>query len=243
MNLVGVDLAWKPERHPTALAAWLDDGRAVLAPALHGAETVRDTVLRLADGDSFVAVDAPLIVRNQHGQRACEAQLNARFRRHHAGAHPCNLRLDPEPAATKLAAAWRAAGFSFLTEAGIPDDGAGRWLAEVYPHPAQVTLLGRERIHAYKRGTVAVRRLALRAYRDDLRAALARHLPGFVGAPSIEALFAESIDELRGRALKSHEDALDACFCVLIAERLRLAGADFHYFGGPTDGFIAVPRR
>lgn len=242
--LLGLDLAWKPDRHPSALAVW-DASRqqAQLHAALPSAQAVREAVGNAATDAALLAVDAPLIVRNPKGQRPCESQLNADFRRHHAGAHPSNLNLYPKAETARLADHWRQHGFRDFPAQGVYNASPQRWMAEVYPHPAQITLLGREQIVRYKRGSVEERRARLAQYQELLRDHLAIQLPGFLAAPEIDGLFAESPQLLRGRALKSHEDALDACFCVAIAARLACArAADFYYYGDHDTGFIVVPR-
>ena len=252
MNLLGLDLAWKPERNPSALAIWcthdaagtaLEQPRAWLYPALRSSAEVQACILQHAGSSALLAVDAPLIVRNPTGQRACEAQLNADFRRHHAGAHPSNLQLYPEAETARLADALRAGGFAWFPRQGVATAPAQRWQDEVYPHPAQITLLGRDRILAYKRGSVAERRARLAEYQQLLHQKLQQRLPGFAAAPPIAERFARSPAALRGRALKEHEDALDACFCVLIADRLaRAKPAELHFYGDHQQGFIVVPK-
>lgn len=243
-TLLGLDLAWRPDRNPSALAIWSRvSGQARLFPALDSAQGVRDAVEEFSGVRALLAVDAPLIVRNESGQRPCEAQLNADFRRHHAGAHPSNLALYPEAETVQLADQWRASGFRDYPAEGVQDAEPARWMAEVYPHPAQITLLGREQIVRYKRGSVEQRRLRLAEYQELLRSDLTRELPDFLAAPEIAALFASSPSELRGQSLKAHEDALDACFCLAIADRLARAEAeDLHYYGDHDTGFIVVPR-
>lgn len=243
-TLLGLDLAWRPDRNPSALAVWDEgSGQARLFRALASAQEVRDAVEEWSGSRALLAVDAPLIVRNESGQRPCEAQLNADFRRHHAGAHPSNLTLYPEAETVQLADHWRASGFRDYPAQGVRDAGPARWMAEVYPHPAQITLLGREQIVRYKRGSVEQRRQRLAEYQDLLRGYLARELPDFLAAEEIGALFAGSPTELRGQSLKTHEDALDACFCLAIADPLACAQADdLHYYGDHDTGFIVVPR-
>lgn len=242
--LLGLDLAWRPDRNPSALAAWnAGRGTARIFPALASAEAVREAVAECAGARTMLAVDAPLIVRNATGQRPCEAQLNADFRRHHAGAHPSNLTLYPDAETVQLADQWRGSGYRDYPEAGVQSEAPARWMAEVYPHPAQITLLRREQIVRYKRGSVDERRARLAEYQGLLRTSLARELADFLAAPEIAALFATAPSKLRGQSLKTHEDALDACFCLAIAERLARAQADdLHYYGDHDTGFIVVPK-
>jgi len=249
VKLIGVDLAWKPDKHPTAVATWQPSssgGHAELAMAIEGEIALREWIDQRCTANCMLAVDAPLIIRNTSGQRRAEAELNAEFRKHGAGAHPNNLSLYPHAASVRLAEHWRASGFDWYPKPSAeaaPDGLAeGRWLAEVYPHPAQIGLFGREKIIRYKRGSAEVRRAQLAIYQAELAAALRTALPAFLASAEIQALFSADARSCKGRALKAHEDALDACFCVLIAARLAAPGAKPpRYFGNEQDGFIVVP--
>lgn len=244
MILYGLDLAWRPDRNSSALAIWDQAAlRAELFPALDSSAAIHAVIARDLGQASLLAVDAPLVVRNLRGQRPCEAQLNADFRRHHAGAHPSNLSLYPDAETVRLAEQWRSLGFADFPPEGVRNRQDQRWMAEVYPHPAQVTLLGRERILRYKRGTVTERREQLTEFQRILGNYLSKELPQFLAAAPIHDLFALAPAELRGRRLKIHEDALDACFCVAIAARLAAAGPQsFHFYGDHDSGFIVVPK-
>jgi predicted RNase H-like nuclease len=250
MNLLGLDLAWRVEANPSGLAVWqthdahgerLPAPRAVLADSLIGEEALADALTQHAGQACVLAVDAPLVLTNQQGQRAAEAELNAVFRRHGAGAHPSNLSLYPEAETARLAQRLQREGFDFLPVEGAGPSRTQRWMAEVYPHPAQITLLGRERIVRYKRGRVDERRARMAEYQDLLWTRLAVELPGFVAAPVVQEALAPALPTLRGRALKAREDMLDACFCLLIAARLA-AGAPQWRFGAPETGVIVVPK-
>ena len=58
------------------------------------------------------------------------------------------------PAATSCGATLAKKGVSGRLE----NAGGGRWVAEVYPHPAMVRMFGLPRIIKYKKGSVAERR-------------------------------------------------------------------------------------
>lgn len=250
MKLIGLDLAWKPDKHPSAVAVWDTNeasGCAYLASAVRGELELRDWVDAHCEGPCLLTVDAPLIIRNQTGQRLAEAELNAEFRRHGAGAHPNNLSLYPNAASVRLAEYWHKQGIEWYPppseQSQRNDLTNGRWLAEVYPHPAQIGLFGREKIIRYKRGSVDVRREQLLVYQAELASALRSYLPDFLADVVIQELFSTDPRGCKGRELKAHEDALDACFCVLIAARLVDPQAPPpSYFGNQEDGFIVVPK-
>ena len=92
MHFVGVDLAWG-ERSPTGVAVLDGDGR-LRHVGVAGDDA--DLLAHLApwvSGECVVAIDAPLVVVNDSGNRPCEAALNRDFRRFDAGAHPANTGL------------------------------------------------------------------------------------------------------------------------------------------------------
>ena len=246
MNYIGIDLAWK-ESNPSALAAWTSKG-AVLHRAISSA-AIPDIVRNLSGESVCVAVDAPLIIRNETGQRPCETDVSRRFGKNDAGAHSMNLKNKNASHLLEFSRQMRDCDLQLLPPSGLWNM-EGRWLVEVYPNPAQIKLLDNlpQRnecavIHKYKHGRVAEKRKGMREFANDLGAVLQRHMPAFAKSPEIAALFSEDYSRLCGKHLKSAEDALDACFCVLIAERIMTGGASkCHYLGDLDNGFIVVPK-
>ena len=96
-RFVGVDLGWYGK--PSGLASL----------GLRGTELHLRQIARLANvdeilgwiqaearsGSAVVAVDAPLVIRNQSGIRPVERELNRDFRRYHAGCHAARERIEP----------------------------------------------------------------------------------------------------------------------------------------------------
>jgi predicted RNase H-like nuclease len=80
-GFVGIDLAWGP-RARTGLAVVDDAGRLVHSGAVRADDEI-DEWLRTYVGDVVVAaVDAPLIVPNETGQRRCETEISRAFWRY-----------------------------------------------------------------------------------------------------------------------------------------------------------------
>lgn len=89
------------------------------------------------DSDALMFVDAPLVVRNEKGQRPCETQVGQRYGRWKVSANTTNVRFP------------RLAGVRFLNLAGLSrwrySDGrdgpprGGRFMSETYPY---ATLVG-----------------------------------------------------------------------------------------------------
>src|SRR5438445_203033 len=79
------------------------------------------------------------------------AELNADFRRFHAGCHAANL---GRPFAQKVISfSRRLEALGFGHGASMTPRQEGRFQIEVHPHAATVTLFGLDRIVKYKRGT------------------------------------------------------------------------------------------
>jgi len=99
-------------------------------------ETIAWADSAAASGDALMFVDAPLVIRNQTGQRLCETQVGQRYGRWKVSANTTNL------ASPRLA----GAGFLNLAESGgwHYSDGSsgppasGRVLSETYPYAALV---------------------------------------------------------------------------------------------------------
>ena len=246
MNYIGVDLAWK-KTGPSALAAWTSKG-AALHREIRSAD-IPEIIHNLSGESACVAVDAPLIISNETGQRPCESKISQRFGKNHASAHSMNLCNPNASHLLDFSRHLQNFGFQLLSPSNSWNSGA-RWLAEVYPHPAQITLFDNlpkrnkfSVIYKYKKGRVDDKQKGMRKFADGLSATLRRHMPDFADSSVIAELLSEDYSCLRGKNLKSAEDALDACFCVLIAERIMAAGEanKCHYFGDLENGFIVVP--
>jgi predicted RNase H-like nuclease len=242
-TFVGIDLAWQSDKNHTGIAAFRGDASGASCLVSSGVSSlagVRAFLEEHAVGDAVVAIDAPLVIENSAGQRACEREVTRRFGRFHAGAHPSNLTLHPEAGGVLLARSLVASGYRHVPDDFVAEAG-GRWLFEVYPHPAHVVLFGRDRIIKYKKGPVAQRRAGLGELRDALRDRL------YVGSAfrnegALAALLAVDAGALAGRALKHHEDRLDAVLCAYLAFHLwRFGWKRSERIGDLRTGYIVVP--
>jgi predicted RNase H-like nuclease len=239
MRFIGVDLAWG-KRNPSGLAA-IDRGGKVVAEAIATTDAEIAAFVSAHDGDGAVlALDAPLVVRNQAGRRACEAELQRRYGRAGAGPYPSNLAL--------LGGAARAMELvkrlprPYLTVPVEPRRRTGWWAVEVFPHPALVELGSLERALRYKRGTAAERAAGLRRL-YDLLAGLETATPPLRLAPA-GRLRAEidRLDSLRGGARKAFEDLADAHVCAYVALWWWWHGRSRTLVAGDAeDGAILVP--
>lgn len=86
---VGIDLAWSP-RNKSGVAVY--DGKKILHTAwVKDLQEIIWIVMMYRPG--VVAIDAPLHVHNETGNRKAEQELNKVFRKFDAGAHPANRTL------------------------------------------------------------------------------------------------------------------------------------------------------
>ena len=104
MYAVGVDLAWG-RRSPSGLAVLDEGGALVHVSAQRTDEDIDAALAPYLVGPCVVAIDAPLVVTNDTGNRPAEAALNRDFARFDAGAHPSN-RGSPSSRACRAGPLW-----------------------------------------------------------------------------------------------------------------------------------------
>jgi predicted RNase H-like nuclease len=241
---IGLDLAWSSrnrtggavlrEGHLVAYSGVLTDDAALLSFV---AEHLGDA------NAAVIAIDAPLRVPNHSGRRACDHEVSLAWGRHAAGAYPANRQLlayDGTIRGEVLAAAL-AARFGCVETAPIPQRGCGRYICEVFPHPAHVSLFGLERTLKYKRKPGRARAMILAEYARyrDLLAGLANADPPLRG---LDALLAIDLSELHGQRLREVEETLDAVTCAYVAWYAWWHGPQRQrVYGSVEMGHILVP--
>lgn len=243
----GVDLAWAVDRRHTGVAVMEGGlGGARLKSVSTQVRSLEHVIRVIHDhlicGPVVVAVDASLIVTNDTGQRPCERAIGVSFGRFGASCHSTNRSRPHFDSGERLVRSLAHEGF----EHGLPPEAVkrrqGRWIIEVYPHPAMLRLLALDRIISYKKGRIDKRRAGLR----ELQASLRRLVTDRQGLKSSECL--EQLLELRpehhqGQGLKELEDRLDAVFCAFLAWYFWRWGEEKNeVFGNLETGYIVVPR-
>ena len=238
-RLIGIDMAWVPEKNGSGIAAGsisdsclvVDDVRSGIIGFANVAKYVED-----AHDVQGIAVDAPLIIRNQFGRRRCESELSAAYGSRWASTHSSNLDKFPDAAPVRLG--------DLLTRLGhlhLGQPGRARWQVECYPHPAIIEVFGLEKRLAYKKGTVAERRIGQAKLAGLIKRLKSDPvLPLSVSAAHQDVLDESRITELTGAELKTNEDGLDAIVCLYIAG-LYAVGTSMQIFGDVDDGYIVVP--
>lgn len=244
-TFIGIDLAWKVDSNHTGCAVLEGNGREArflaLSADVGSMRGVVDFIEKHATANTVVAVDAPLIVINETGQRLCETRVGQRFGRFGASCHSTNLSRNPRPAGARLVAALSGLGFRHDLDLSRAKGQSGRWIFEVYPHPAMIVLFGLERIIRYKKGSVADKRRGLKQL-QALLLTLTRNGGALVETDDFRRLCDQDVEELAGRALKHYEDSLDAAFCAYLAFHCWLWGdARNEMFGDLEAGYIVVP--
>jgi predicted RNase H-like nuclease len=216
---IGLDLAWSSRNRSGG--AVIQEGRLVAATGL--LQSDEEILAFIADhlpghAPVVVAVDAPLCVPNEEGMRRCDYEVSQAWGAYDAGAYPGNRRqlaYDGTIRGETLAATL-SHQHGFVQAAPIPHRGQGRFLCEVFPHPAHVALFGLPRTLKYKQKANRSRDESdaeLLRYRN-LLAGLAAYNPPLTG---LEVLGQPGASPLRGRARQELEEALDAVTCAYVA--------------------------
>ena len=244
MLFIGLDLAWSP-RNRTGAAILRDNHLIAHTGLLTSNEAILAFVAPyLAQGEpAVIGVDAPLRVPNATGARACDQALSADWRRFEAGALPANRRLlafDGEVRGEQLVALL-APHYGFIETAPIPKQAAGRFIGEIFPHPAHIHFFGLDKTLKYKAhpGRSPDRRLAEFVRYQQLLGTLQNAVFPLSGTAEVLAV---ALASLRGRALKAYEDTLDAITCAYTVAYLWHYGPDFtKVYGTVADGHIMTP--
>jgi len=242
-RLIGIDLAWGEQNGSGCVELVRRDGEL---------ELVRLDLLRSMDeiiewieperGDWVVAIDAPLVVRNETGMRAADRQASRRYGQFQAGAYPANRKLlGADHRGGQLLRLLESGGATLVEQAG--DAGDGRLVFETYPHVVMIELFGLERTIKYKKGSAADKRRGQRQLADAILA----HFCGAADRPQLrlDDELAEILDEpdppLRGRDLERREDLLDGLVSAYMAAWAD-AGRPLQGLGEAGYGVMITPH-
>jgi predicted RNase H-like nuclease len=236
MILAGIDLAWACTKNPTAIATGTYDGDILHVTHVNASVLAVDGIVeQLLDinGLTGVAIDASLIIPNVTGQRACERELSAHYGKMGASCHASNLTLYPAAASVALSRKLEEQGFTHL--------GTKKWQIECYPHPAIIEIFGLPERLKYKKGRITEKKAGQKQLASLIsNLSNSPTLPLRLGSDVREIIDPANIDTLRGKALKSNEDMLDAIICLYVAG-LYAIGTRHRVFGDTTAGYIWVP--
>ncbi len=241
VRFIGLDLAWG-ERARTGVAALDAAGRLVTCACATSDDEIAAFAAVHAPGDCVIAIDAPLIVPNETGQREAERLIAQRFGRYAAGAYPANRGnslFNPVPRALRLAGRLRCEADP---KAGT---GPGKRVAiEVYPHSASIVLFGLDRTLPYKGKHGRPFAVRVQAF---------TRLIGYVEDRLAEPLRPQACERWRQLAalaaaarrpadLERIEDEVDAVICAYLAWLWHVSPRSCWVLGDVTAGYIVTPR-
>jgi predicted RNase H-like nuclease len=199
---------------------------------------VRRFIAEHSSPSTFIAIDAPLIIRNVSGQRPCEKAVGKRYGSKEASCHTSNQRLYPAARSVALADELVVAGYVHAPVAGISDK---RVLLEVYPHAALVALFDLPKSLKYKKGTLAQKCHGLQTLVACLRE-LAHATPMLRESAMLTDILERETAGFSGSELKVHEDRLDAIVCAYLAYYFWYWRSErCETFGDIDTGYITNP--
>jgi predicted RNase H-like nuclease len=229
----------------------VEDGRVLDSACLRSDDEIVTWIRQWDRGALLVAFDAPLIVRNRTGRRACENVMASAFAAEHAVPYPANLTLlKHDVRAARLARRLRLrAAPDAVHPRGAHDIARPvRAAIEVFPHPALVVFLGRtERLpYKAKQGrSLAVRHAAMAELVQGLLDLKRADPPLDVTTSPSWATLAAAFGPRRGlglAAMKRAEDEIDAYVCAYIGwYHLAWAGRRSLTVGDHKGGYIVTP--
>jgi predicted RNase H-like nuclease len=239
LRLAGIDLAWKSETNPTAVAIGdLKDNRLCverIEPSLRGLNELE----ALFEGDDRlvgVAIDGPLIISNEFHQRECERQLTRDYIQHKVGCHSTNLHRYPDAKSVKLSSYLVSKGFEHLGRVS-----EGKFQVECYPHPAIIEIFDLPERLKYKKGTAMEKRFGQIQLCEYLRTLEKSRLVSLsIGEKLADYLSPRHIHVLSGADLKTNEDVLDAVICLYVCA-LYTKQVPCRLYGTREHGYIYVP--
>src|SRR5262249_11305937 len=149
-RFLGLDLAWNDSGKSSALAILEGDRTQAklvrVFESLRSEDDIVDAIAQSSNVDSVLAIDAPSIICNAIGQRACETTIGRRFGHADASAHTTNRTRFPNARSVSIASRLGAAGWRHFVDPASDRERSGRWVFEVYPHPVHVVLFNLQRI-------------------------------------------------------------------------------------------------
>jgi predicted RNase H-like nuclease len=246
---VGIDLAWSP-RNNTGIALIKGDengGRLASAGIGVSDDSLVDYVRKgVGKASALVAVDAPLIVRNNSGRRPADTLVSELFRKYDAGAYPANrARLgawsNGKVRGEELVAGLERIGFSHNPY--IKRFERTRKVFEVYPHPAMVVIFGLDHILRYKSKPNRASGFRVKEFAkyEALLKGLSKADPRLEVGDGL--LLGRKLGGLSHVAMKRHEDTLDAVFCAYTAYYYWAHPEKCAVLGDMKNGYIVTPVK
>ncbi len=230
---IGIDLGWSRGR--TGLASVDESGRLTDFCSVLSNDEIHDWVSAVPGRAEVVAVDAPLVVPNETGQRIPERLIGHAFGAFGASAHSSNRHnLGGQPPRAQVL----ARRFGWTTDPNnVEPSRTHTACVEVYPHPALVGLFRLPYRLAYKKGSIQNRLPGFQTL-----VALLESVPELaVGSHPQWAQVTGTLQSPTKQALDQLEDELDAIVCAHLAWLWRHRPGSLQVYGNATDGYIVAP--
>jgi len=241
MRLAGIDLAWKSQRNTTAVAFGDLSERCLRLAEIHRALRDLGELVSVIDAEDElygIAIDAPLVINNQSGQRDCEKLLSQEYGGRCVSCHSSNLVLYKNTSSVELSRYLERHGFKHLQDVAV-----GKCQIECYPHPAILEMFGLPKRLAYKKGRVSDKKQGQIQLSNHIKTlAQSKVLPLIIGGKNRDCLEEENIRSLEGAGLKINEDVLDSIICLYICALFSKSVVHKTY-GCVEDGYIYVPKQ
>lgn len=228
---VGIDLAWKATNR-SGLAVVDDEGRLVASGAVKSDDEIDAWLSTYAPDLIAVAVDAPLVVPNETGQRVAEKLIGQAYGRYGASAYPANRSnplFDPPRAETI------AQRFGWSVDPNTQVGSGTTVCIEVYPHPALVGLFELPQRVLYKKGS------SRQSGFLELAACLQSVPELRLGESGRWAELLEIIANPRPGDLNRIEDEIDAILCAHLAWLWHRNPGALEVYGSVEEGYIVAP--
>lgn len=239
IRYLGLDLGWTPRDSSGGCAIEpTEEGavRMVTADSLRSHEdTLRWITRHRGRAVATLAINAPIIVENLSGARACDRQLLEHFARY---------RIDEYANNTVSASHPRTMGRALMRMGFDPNPhGEGDRLVETHTQAAQVLLFGVDRPIRTKTGPIGARKEAVQRLRELLVERVIDAGPlRLEHSPELDQLLDAHLPDLNGTRLGELEEKLEALLCAYVAAWLGQLGAESCAFLGDIDnGYILLP--
>ena len=229
---MGIDLAWSTG--VTGLAVVDDSGRVLSSGRVDTDDEIAAWLGAQHGQLGVVAVDAPLVVPNEDGQRLPERLIGAAFGVFGASAHSSNRGTFGGREARAMILARR---FGWVVDPDAPPGGETTACIEVYPHPALVGLFALPYRLDYKKGSTARRLPGFRSLVRHLESIPELGLPAYSRWIELTRILASP----RPGDLDRWEDEVDAILCAHLAWLWRHRPTALHVYGTAEDGYIVAP--
>nr|WP_321266598.1 DUF429 domain-containing protein [uncultured Sulfurimonas sp.] len=202
---IGIDLAWG-EKNLSGFCVLAPYKKSLKILDVKLLKSIDEIVLEIQKYEKYrvyIGVDAPLLVPNEDGNRECEKNFNRDFAKYKISMLPINRKL-----LTKYNSNIRSEElYKKVQDDGFKRDyNSDKVIFEVYPHSTIAMLFNNHKILPYKRkkgrNTEFIRE-QLSIYKKYLSKVIFPH-----------TILKSDVSGLKGKALKSFEDMLDAITCA-----------------------------